>query len=82
MSPPNPAARYRSEQQDLRQPLVVDPGLAEASERVGICMEDAMVLQGQLPGAEVPPDVRVGNAARGHDEQAESENGHEHAASL
>ena len=59
MSPPNPATRYNAEQQDFRKPLVVDPGLAEASKRIRIGMEEAVVLEDQLSGAEVPPDVRV-----------------------
>ena len=37
-------------------------------------MEKAVILQDELSGAEVPPDIRVGNPARRHGEHAESEN--------
>ena len=41
-----------------------------------------MILDGQLPGAQVPPHVGIGHAAGGHDEQTEGEDKDEHAASL
>ncbi len=71
-----------AEQQDVRKPFVVYPGLAEARERIRIGMEDAVVLQDQLPGAKVPPDVWVSQRAHGHGEQAECEDGYAHMASL
>jgi hypothetical protein len=45
-------------------------------------VEETVILEDQLSGAEVPPDVRVCNAANRHSEQAEREDGYEHPASL
>ena len=45
-------------------------------------MEYAVVLQGQLPGAKVPPDVGVSQRTHGHGEQAECEDADAHMPSL
>ena len=71
-----------AEQQDFREPLVVYPGLAEASKRIRIGVEDAVVLQNQLSGAKVPPDVRVSHATHGHGEQAKRQDQYAEPASL
>ncbi len=71
-----------AEQQDFREPFVVYPGMGIASKRIRIGVEDAVVLQDQLSGAEMPPDVRVGHAAHGHGKQAERQDGDEYPASL
>src|SRR5271165_4676466 len=45
-------------------------------------MEQAAILEDQLSGAKVPPEVWVGDAASGHAEQAKREDGHEYPAGL
>lgn len=45
-------------------------------------MKDGMVLQDQLSGAEVPPEVGIAHAAHRHGEQAESEDDQEYPAGL
>ena len=61
---------------------MINPGLAEAGKRIRIGVEQTVILENQLSGAEMPPDVRVGNAAGSHGEQAECEDGYEYPASL
>ena len=68
--------------QDFGKPLMVYPGLAETSKRIRIGMEDAVVVDDQLSGAQVPPDVGVGHATNRHGEQAESENEYAEPAGL
>ena len=68
--------------ENLRQPFVVHPGLLKPGERVGVVVEDAVILYGQLPGAQVPPYVGIGHAARGHDEQSQGQDEDEYASSL
>ena len=45
-------------------------------------MEDAVVLQGQLSGAKVPPDVWVSQGTHGHGEQAERQDQYAEPAGL
>jgi hypothetical protein len=66
---------------DLRQPLVVDPGLTEAGERIRIRVEEGVILEHQLAGAKVPPCVGIGHSAGGHGKQAKREDGNEDPAS-
>ena len=72
----------QSEQQNFREPLVVDPGLAEAGKRIRIGMEEVVILEDQLSGAKVPPDVGIADTASGHGEQAKREDSDENPASL
>src|SRR5450755_1803682 len=45
-------------------------------------MKYGMVLQDQLPGAQMPPDVGINDSARRHGEQANSQNVNENPACL
>lgn len=44
-------------------------------------MKEAVILKHQLPGTQVPPDIRVGHAASGQGEQTESKNDHKNPSS-
>ena len=61
---------------------MVDPGLAEPGKRVRIGVEQAVILEDQLSGAEMPPDVRVGNTRGRHGEQTKGEDSDKDPASL
>ena len=45
-------------------------------------MKQAVILEDQLSGAQVPPDVRVSHPAGRHGEQTQSENEYEHPTSV
>lgn len=45
-------------------------------------MKYSVVLEYQLSGAEVPPEIRVADVAAGHEKQAENENNYKDTACL
>ena len=49
------------------------PGLSGTSEGKRIGMRNALVLDDELASLEMPPDVRIGDIARRHGEQAEEQ---------
>ena len=57
-----------------------DPGATGVCEREDIGVRDRARLDDELSGAEVPPEIRVGDLARCHHEQREKENRGEQAA--
>ena len=50
-----------------------NPWAAAASERKRIGVRDVVSLNNQLTGTQVPPEIGVSGAARGHSQQAEEE---------
>src|ERR1039458_40254 len=56
-----------------------NPGLSGTSVRKGIRVRNAFVLGNVLPGLEMPPDVRIGDIARRHGEEAEEQHCQEDA---
>ena len=71
-----------AEKQHVREPLVVDPGLSETRERERVGMKEAVVLENQLSGAQMPPGIRVRHTASSHGKETESEDGDEYMTSL
>ena len=45
-------------------------------------MKESMILHHELPGAQMPPDIRVDHAAPCHGEQTQSQHPNENVASL
>ncbi len=60
---------------------MIDPRLSETCERIRIGVKKRVIAEHELPGAQMPPDIRIGHAASCHGEQAQSQHGYEDAAS-
>ena len=61
---------------------MIDPGLSESREGVRVSMENSMRLNDELSGAEMPPHIRISDAARGHCKKTQGKDGHEDAPRL
>ena len=61
---------------------MIDPGLSEPREGVRVSMENSMRLDDELSGAQMPPHIRISDAARGHGEKTQGKDGHEDAPRL
>ena len=48
---------------------MVDPGLSELGKGIRIAVRDVVILEDELAGSQMPPDIRIGHAAGRHDEQ-------------
>ena len=61
---------------------MVNPGKSGASERIRIHPENGMILQSQLPGAQMPPQVGVSGRARGQPQKAQGNYGNKDSSRL
>ena len=61
---------------------MIDPGLSEPREGVRVSMENSMRLNDELSAAQMPPHIRISDAARGHGEKTQGKDGHEDAPRL
>src|SRR5947209_4021332 len=57
--PPRPRMVVDCRENDLREPLVIDPASFPGSVRVGIWLNDGSRSQDVLPEAHVAPEIRV-----------------------
>lgn len=48
---------------------MIDPGLAKACEGVGVGLDDGVRLDDKLSRAQMPPHIRIRDAARRHREK-------------
>src|SRR5207244_11109132 len=58
------AAPKEVEEQDLREPLLVEPGCARVGEGEDVARRDLAVLEDVTAGREVPPEVLAGDVLR------------------
>ena len=58
---------------------MIDPGLSEPSEGVRVSMENSMRLNDELSAAQMPPYIRISNAARGHGKKTQGKDDYEQA---
>src|ERR1035438_1147425 len=66
---------------ELREPLVRDPGMARASEGERIGVRDVARFHDPLSSAEMPPEVGIDGIARGHGQQSEEQDAAENFTS-
>ena len=61
---------------------MIDPWLSKPRVGVRIGVKDFVILDDQLPGAQMPPQIGIGGGARRHGKKAQSQDDHEQAARL
>ena len=61
---------------------MIDPGLSEPREGVRVSMENSMRMNNELSAAQMPPHIRISDAARGHGEKTQGKDGHKDAPRL
>ncbi len=71
------AAPKEVEEQDLREPLLVEPGCARVGEGEDVARRDLAVLEDVTAGREVPPEVLAGDVLRRGVEGEDREGGEE-----
>ena len=59
---------------------MINPGLSKPRVGVGISVKDFVILDDQLPGAQMPPQVGVSGGARRHGKKAQRQDDHEQGA--
>src|SRR5437868_4648180 len=80
--PANPSRPSPMRKSARKANPIAYPPCKLAHKSIRVPVEESMVLQHQLPGAKMPPDVGIGYSSRGHGEEAKRDNHGEHTASL
>ena len=80
---PTPSCQpVQTKDQDLGQPLMINPWLPKPREGIRVGVEDGVRLNNKLSSAQMPPQVRIGCAARRHGEKTHRKNDYEYATRL